>query len=238
MGKQAITAGLVMLGGNDLSGASNAIAASYGCVALDGTVLTNKSRNFAGGLKQTKLSVKGFWDPLVVGAPVFADISLTDIMTWGFTQTEGGVVYFQKGMVAQYSQSGKVGDLLPFGVTAEAAGDLVRATLMARKTAIAASGNGTGFQLGAVASGQSVYAALHVTAASGTSEHDTLVLQSSVDNTFASPTTRITFADPGAVLGAQLLSLAGPVTDTWWRFVWTVSGTLPSYNFTASAGIQ
>lgn len=238
MGKQAITAGIVMLGGYDLSGDANAIASSYGAVALDGTTLADKTRNNTGGLKQTKLSVKGFWDAANQDAPTFADISLTDILTWGFTQTEGGVVYFQKAMAAQYSASGNVGDLLKFSLAAEAAGDLIRATLMARKTGIAATGQGTGFQLGAVGAAQSIYAALHVTKAQGTSEHDTLILESSVDNTFASPTTRITFADAGAAVGAQLLSLAGPVTDTWWRFRWTVSGTLPVYDFTASAGIQ
>lgn len=238
MSKLAITDGLVLLGGYDLSGCQNAIASSYGAVALNATVLGNKTVNNMGGLKTTKVSVKGFWDATADDAPTFADIGLTDIMTFGFTKTEGGIVYFQKQMEAQYSTGTTVGSLMPYSLSAEAAGDLVRATLLAKQAGVVASGHGSGFQLGAVASGKSVYAALHVTAAGGTSEHDTVILESSVDNTFGSPTTRITFADAGASIGAQLLSLAGPVTDTWWRLKWTLSGTLPSYDFAGSVGIQ
>jgi hypothetical protein len=236
MAKNAIKNGLVRLGGYDLTGDVNAIALSYGAVALDATSLGNLSRNFMGGLKTTKCVVKGFWNATNGGAE-FADMGLTDILTVGFTKTEGGIVYFQKGMIAQYTTGDQVGKVLPFSLTAEAAGDLIRGTLVANKSAIAATGFGTGFQLGAVLAAQSVYAALHVTAATGAGEDDVVIVQSSVDNTFASPTTRLTFAGALAI-GAQLISAAGPITDTWWRVGYTISGSTPSFDFTTSIGIQ
>lgn len=236
MSMKAITNGLVRLGGYDLTGDSNKIAASYGVAALDNTVLGNKTKSNAAGLKTTKVSVAGFWDSTNDGA-IFADISLADILTFGFSSTEGDVAYFQKAMQGSYVTGDQVGKLLPFVLTAEAAGDLIRGTLVANKTGITATGFGTGFQLGAVSASQAVYAALHVTAATGSGEDDVIIVQSSPDNTWATPTTRITFAGATAI-GAQLLSAAGAITDTWWRIGYTITGSTPSFNFAASVGIQ
>ena len=48
---------------------------------------------------------------------------------------------------------------------------------------------------------------------------------------------RITFnAQTGAA--SVVNSLAGVITDTYWRFVFTISGTTPSFAFIAAAGIR
>jgi hypothetical protein len=82
-----------------------------------------------------------------------------------------------------------------------------------------------------------MYANLHVFSVAGTSGPTlTVKLQSSVDNTFGAPTDRITFTGATAISG-QSGSVAGAITDTWWRVVWTITGTNPSFLFAASAGI-
>jgi hypothetical protein len=237
MSDQAITNGLVRLGGYDLTGDTNKIASSYGVAALDNTALGSKTKTNTAGLKTTKLSVAGFWES-ANDAAIYNDISLTDIITYGFTNTEGGIDFFQKAMQASYVTGDQVGKLMPFSLTAEAAGDLIRGTLIANKTGISASGHGTGFQLGAVGSAQSLYAALHLTALSGSATPTiTCIIQSSADDTFGSPTTRITF-NADTAIGAQLAEVAGAITDTWFRVAYTITGTIPSFNFAVSVGIQ
>ena len=37
--------------------------------------------------------------------------------------------------------------------------------------------------------------------------------------------------------GSELVSLAGPLTDTFYRVDWTISGTTPSFSFAVVVGI-
>jgi hypothetical protein len=84
-----------------------------------------------------------------------------------------------------------------------------------------------------------MYAALHVLSVAGTATPTiTARVESSVDNTFASPTTRLTFAAATAVSGQTLRTAGTAITDTWWRVAWTISGTTPSFLFAAALGIQ
>jgi hypothetical protein len=83
-----------------------------------------------------------------------------------------------------------------------------------------------------------MYAALHVLSVAGTTPSITARVESSVDNTFSAPTTRLTFTAANAV-GGQILRTAGTaITDTWWRVAWTISGTSPSFLFSSALGIQ
>ncbi|HEY9416720.1 MAG TPA: hypothetical protein VIQ30_18350, partial [Pseudonocardia sp.] len=77
--------------------------------------------------------------------------------------------------------------------------------------------------VGAVASGQFAYAALHVFSAGTTM---TVQVQSAATVGFASPTTRGTFSAATAVGGLWLTRVAGPITDTYWRLnVSAITGT-------------
>lgn len=230
--------GLVLLGGNTLTGNTNQIALSYGAQALDDTRLGNLTKVNAGGLKKVGCSVKGYMDFVTADVAMFNDMGLSDVLTLATAVTEGSADYFFKPLVADFQWGGKQGINLPFSLTAQAAGDLIRGTLIANKTGITTTGNGTGFQLGAVLAAQKVYGALHVLSIAGTSTPTiTALLQSSVDNTFAAPTTRLSFTAATAV-GAQFLSAAGAITDQWWRISYTISGSSPVFGFVLSVGIQ
>jgi len=102
-------------------------------------------------------------------------------------------------------------------------------------TARTATGNGTGIQLGAVSATQRFYSNLHVLGYTDGSM--TVKIQSSVDNTFASPTDRIIFTASTALSG-QSSNVLGAVTDTWWRATWTISGgSTHSFLFAVTCGI-
>lgn len=99
--------------------------------------------------------------------------------------------------------------------------------------ALSATGSGTGQQHGAVSSTQTLYAALHVVAFNGTSLD--VKIQSDDNSGFTSATDRITFTQATGVT-SQRSTLAGAITDDWWRADWTFVGT--SATIVVFIGIQ
>lgn len=237
MGKQIVQGGLALFAGYDLTSDVNAVALSLGADAVEITSLADTSHIFMPGLKTVKASVKGFWDSTIDGV-IIDTIGGADVLSLALTQAEGGIGFFARQMPAQYQIGDQVDKVFPFSLTVNTEGQLVRGLIMARKSAIAATGHGSPFQVGAVTALQSIYCALHVTKITGTTVSITCALESNADNTFGSPTTHITFdavTDVTEVM-AQLLSTAGAITDTWWRLKYTISGT-GSFDFTALAGV-
>ncbi|MDE2103671.1 MAG: hypothetical protein KGL39_40915 [Patescibacteria group bacterium] len=228
---------MLVLGGNNLSGIMNAVALSYKAVALENTRFGANTKNMLGGLKEVSVSAKGYWDS-AYDAALFSDVGNGDIITAAAQGgTEGNVAYFLQVLAAEYQTGTKVGENLPFSLTADAQGNLIRGLIAANRTGITASGTGTGFNLGAVASGQSLWAALHVLSATGTTPSLEMVIQGASSNTFSAPTSVLTFA-PMAVPGALFASVAGPLAETWYRGDWTITGTTPDFAFLLAMGIQ
>lgn len=106
---------------------------------------------------------------------------------------------------------------------------VVAATLASRTTA---GLTGTSLQLGAVPTGKRLWAALHVTAVTGTN----LVVTIESDNAtgFPSPATQITFSTMSAT-GWQFAYVDGPITDDWFRAKATIAtGT---FTFAVAMGV-
>ena len=84
----------------------------------------------------------------------------------------------------------------------------------------------TGYQLGALTSGQYVYGGLHLTSVSlGTTARMLIpTIQSATASAFGAPSNRITFAlstAPGAEWGARVGGLS--TEHSWWRLSWALS---------------
>ncbi len=160
---------------------------------------------------------------------------LTDIpLTWC---PNGGAVGDLAGSfqatVAECQPNGTVGEFYAATLKADASrGIWVYGAILATG-AIVAGGNGAAQLLGAVAATQAVYGALHVLAAAGGTL--TVKIQSDDNAGFTSPTDRLSFT---AATGKtyQWLALAGPITDTYWRAVWTLPAG--SATFVTMAGIR
>jgi len=151
---------------------------------------------------------------------------------------EGDFAYTGQVDLVKYSPAAPIGKMFGFQIAGDGDGaPLVRGQLMANRT-VTVTGNGTAFQLGAVGATQKVYASLHVLrGVSGTAPTLNVKLQSAPASNFAAPTDRITFSQAIAA-GAQWGAPAsGAITDTWWRAVWTLGGTTPSFPFVVVAGI-
>ncbi len=100
--------------------------------------------------------------------------------------------------------------------------------------AIESTSNGAGVEVGALAANNEMMIALIAPdppGVSGTTPSMTVAIETDVDNTFSAPTTRATFTALTDV-GYQVITIDGdstPITDTWARATFTVSGTSPSF---------
>ena len=84
----------------------------------------------------------------------------------------------------------------------------------------------TGYQLGALTTGQSVYGVFHLTSASlGTTARMFVpVIQSATASGFGSPSARITFSLSTAAGGEWGTPVGGLSTEhSWWRLSWTLT---------------
>ena len=225
------------LGGYDISADFNAVALVYGAELKDDTTYGNSTRTVKGGLRTVRLEGEGYWDS-PVDSRLHATVGVADtVVSIGPVDgTEGSPSFFAKYTTGEYGpiSSGTVGDMLAFRVSADGRGGegLVSGTIMVNRSSVVASSNsGTALQLGAVAAGESVYAALHVLAASGTLD---VTVNSDDGVGWGSPTTRVTFAQATAV-SSEYASAAGAIADDYWRVDFTVSG---DFDFVVCVGIK
>lgn len=233
----------IYLDGADLTGFSNKV--EFGATANKLTRTTfgdGGSNTYVGGLFDGKANADGFFQA--------GDLSMPDDAFWtnlgnnntalsvmpSSTGAAGDLVYLTRGIIDAYQPGAKVGDLLAWSSSVCTNWPDVRGKILhPQGTARTATGNGTGIQLGAVDSSHALYVNLHVL--SYVDGSLTVAVQSSVDNTFASPTTQGTFTAATA-LGGQTMKIAGGITNTWWRITYTISGgTTHSFLFAVSAGI-
>ncbi|MCX4468966.1 hypothetical protein OOK41_01330 [Micromonospora sp. NBC_01655] len=245
----------IFTGGADLTGQSNKVelgaevedkdTTNFGDVDANGDVW----KSVIGGLGSAKVTAGGQWEA--------GDISLVDddawaalggIGPWTIYPHESGpvggavgsVAWIVNGLRAQYALLGSPGDVAPWAASATSTWPLVRGVgLHAPGVPRTATGTGTTVQRPAVLAGQYVYASLHVLSVAGTGTPTlTVTVQSAADAGFTTPTDRATFTAATARTGQALRVAAGPITDTYWRLSWTITGTAPSFLFAAAVGIK
>lgn len=221
------------MGGFNLSGDLNQLALNYGADMLDVTTFADTAKRRIAGLFDVSADLQGFYqagtNPDLVDKILWDKLALQDeiITICPTTGAAGEVAYFTKVIEATYTPGGSVGEAFPFSVEAQGSERLIRG-IVAETGAKTATGNGTARNLGAVASGKKLYAAMHVLAVSGTTPTLDVTIESDDASDFLSPVTRITFAQTTAI-GAQWKEVAGAITDIWYRPVLTIGGTTPSF---------
>lgn len=197
------------------------------------------------GLWGGKVSASGFWDA--------GDLSLVDDSMWAARgnrrawtvapvgATEGNLAYLTHALHESYQLLGQVGEIAPWQASMSGTGTMGRGQVAsAPGTARASTGSATVLDLGAsgVPQGHSLLASLHVLSVAGTSTPTfTGKIQSATTTGFASPTDRIPFVASTAI-DAQFLTVAGPITDRYYRLTWTISGASPSFLVAAAVGID
>ncbi len=241
MAKFVFNDGKVFSGGYDLSDHTTSVNLEINAEELDATTInSNGFREKLGGLKDSSLQIDGFYEAgsnkpdALLGASIGNELIVTTVPDAGV----GNIAYFMKSRLFDYSILGEVGGLAPFSISKNQSSDeVVRGTIQI-DGALTASGNSTGTQLGAVSAAEKCYAVVHCYGVSGTSTPTiTFKLQSDDNSSFTSPTDRATFTAITAI-NAEIKSVAGAVTDQYWRLNYTITGTNPSFSIHAAIGIE
>lgn len=243
MAKFVLTNVRFFAGSADLTGHSNKVEMSTEVEDQDATTFNSGGWNeVVGGLRTTEVNAEGLWEAGDYSFPDDAaweslgnDRALTICPT---TPADGDLAYFTSGVRLNHNLGGAVGDIAPWTSNWKGNWPTVRGvSAHPPGTARTATGTGTALNLGAVPTGSYLYANLHVLAASGTTPTLDVIVRSSPDNTFAAPTTQITFPQVTTTPTAYAQRAAGPITDSWFKVNWTITGTSPSYRFIATLGI-
>jgi hypothetical protein len=149
----------------------------------------------------------------------------------------GDVGMFGRQLISNINApGGTVGEMATFGMACQSDTAWANGLVADPSTTRTTTANGAAFAMTGPTASQRVYAGLHVTAASGTTPSLTVTIQSATLIGFGSPTTRATFT-AATTTGWQFISVAGAITDGFWRAVFTISGTTPSFTTTTLLGV-
>ena len=233
----------ILVGDQELAGTGKSVNLATNVAELDATPLNSTGwRTLVGGLKSGSVDIELMSDFAADGPDAAAWSNLGDASIPHSVVTnsaDGSVAYTFNGIALTHSTlEGSVGDLSMSRISgASASSPVIRGQLIHPGSAVrTASGSGTGQQHGDVIAGKSLHAALHVIGASGTTPTLDVKVQSDDNSGFSSPTDRITFTQATGTT-AQFASVAGAITDDYWRVAFTIGGTTPSFSFAVVIGI-
>lgn len=220
--KALLNAGLYVAG-HDFTTDTNTGQLNLEAAALDKTTFGSDGwMENALGLKTLAFNYSGFWQSDVTDAvdpEAFGDLALERAHTWTLDEIETEPAYLFNAAKSAYSLGGEVGPLAPFQLTSVATDKFgaIRGQLAKAKGAANAIGAlGSVVNLGAVAADQFLYATFHVFTAATTI---TVQVQSDDSAGMASPTQRGANIGPLTTRGGTWLArVAGPITDTHYRF--------------------
>lgn len=244
MALQVMEAYQAYLGIYDISADFAKVSGEVSCAPIDNTPMnTSGYRSYIASIPEANVDFDGYWQE---GATTIGEILNTynssdgvQLICYagGVPLTGSGGLGFA-GMVSGIStiRSEQVGDLARIRFTAKSAGPFVRVVPLYALSTRTSTNNGNAYQLEAVPSGSTLYGFLSVTAASGTGP-PTLVVKLQSSPTGTGWTDRITFTSTSTTT-TEVKTASGPITDTYWRQYWTITGTNPSFTFTSAWGYK
>lgn len=193
------------------------------------------------GIRSSTITGAGQWeagDASMVDDSAFGTLgSAIPVTVAPATAADGALAYMTAANRQAYQLGGALGDVTPWSGTWKGSWPVGRGAILHTPTVRTVTGTGSVFQLPAVAAGQYLVGTLHVMSVSGTTPSLTVTIQSAALVGFGSPTTRLTFNAQTAI-GGQVFRIAGPITDTFYRVSYTISGTTPSLLFMSAAGVS
>lgn len=218
----------IWVAGYDFTTDLNQITLNISAEELDSTTFgAGGFRSRVGGLRSVDAQLAGFWQS-TPDSEAFTNLGGTTdrVVTVAPDSAETTPAYLFQAKQFTYEAFGSVGDLTPFTLGAMGSNGVgvVRGQVAKAKGNVSATGaTGSGVNLGAVGASQYLYATLHVFTAATTL---TVIVESDDNGSFTTPTGRGTFGPVTTTGGTWMTRVAGPITDTWWRFnVTGITGT-------------
>jgi hypothetical protein len=192
----------------------------------------------APGAESADLPVDGYFDVGTNWQEAQDALGASGIILSYFTsRTPGGLAYLIPVVQADSVLGGNVGDVIPFAAHYQSNGVVCAGTNFEYRS-VTATGSGTSQTLGPVSATQSIYLHEHLTAIpGGTSLTAAIIFESSALGDFTDAVTRFTFTSL-TTRGKQRAVVAGPVTDTHFRYRWTIGGSGGTFPLRLAAGIR
>lgn len=234
----------LLVDGADLAGFAKGITLDQKAEILESTPANcNGWRQYLYGLNSVTMNVDGFaaFDTTDIDGLLPATATATNVVTFapinaGDTLADPAFILTGRTM-KRMPLGGAVGDVAASGYDWSGVGRVVRAQVIHPLAARTTSGTGTAVTFTTPITGQSIWAAFHVTAVSGAGTI-TFTIQTDDNAGFTTPTTRYTSAALAAVRTAEFGSAAGPFAgETHIRVGWTISG-FTSVTFHVAAGVN
>lgn len=231
--------------GRDIGGLTNAVTLSFSADAKETTDIEAESISRLSGIESSSVEISGFSDASTEDEAHFnrlggAKVPVTLAPING--AAVGERAFFLEAPQFTYNVTGQVGEVFTFEGSFGGASRLVRGVVedLSIATAKTASGSSAGNQLGAVTADQTLFAVLQVVESDGDGSQTLDVVIQSDDNAgFTSATTRITFAQVTTTTAAEMKSVAGAITDDYFRANFTIAGTgSPSFKLILAFGIK
>ena len=223
---------LTILAGNgseciDLSGFSNASSFDGSIEKKDCTTFADLARRWLGGAKDFAFNIDTFHDDGGQPWDTLNDIfgSAAAYFAWlesNAAMAEADFCAFGRALESNYAGpgGGAHGELQMVNVSGGGDGALVYGQVLQQDESLTVTGNSTGFQFGALATGETLSCVQFVLSVTAGSIVGTIESDDAAD--FVGATTEATFASAtGPIVTEQ--TVVGPATNTWWRYEYTIT---------------
>lgn len=240
MGSLALVDATTWVAGTDFTTRLNELSVEASAEELEDTRFgtagaSRVGRSRIGGLQDVETELTGYWESAASGsvdAAAFTGLgTAAQVVTHSVDGAEQSVAYFYRARKFSYQLGGEIGSVLPFtlgiqGASGNGSVGLVRGQVGAASQEVSAIGAlGSPVNLGAVAADEALYAAFHVLSAGTTIS---VKIESDDAQAFSTPAdvAGATIGPLTATGGTWMTRVAGPITDTWFRFNATaITGT-------------
>lgn len=232
MAVQIVQALPLWLGSTKLRALARSVELTLDREAVEQTTFADSTKVHAAGIRSVSVSATAIADAIQgISPPSPLDVSPSLITIGRDSEADGASIFAFVCRMTSLSFGGSVGDALEPSMELAAEYSAGGSGLILAPAATrTVSGTGTGRQFGALATGASALVGVHVFSVAGTSPSLSVTLQTDDASAFASPTA-VKTVGPISTIGGYYDVVIGPVTDTWWRATWTISGTSPSIEF-------
>lgn len=215
-----LTDALILWAGYNLSGDLNKVGIGLSADENIDTAFGDTFHSRPGGqLADVEFSAEGWFQSAALNAPdpqaVNALGASGTLVTVADTSDDGATAYLMALHEGKYMHGDQVGAVLPFSLTGSGSSGVgaSRGRLLLPSTALSGDTTGTGYQLGAVGAGQSLYTSIHCLTAGTTA---TVIVESDDNSGFTSATTRSSTVVT-AVGGSGVAPVSGAITDDYFR---------------------
>ena len=218
-----LTDAVGLLGAYEIDALANSLSLEASADEIEVTTFGDTAHKRIAGLTDSSWSYEGFADYDTTGwdSAIFSNLGVADSITsFAANDSENEIAYTVRGVQLTYSApSGSIGDAATFSLGGSSTEPLRRGRLIQEGETLTATGTSTGYDEGASQNGNTVYGALHVVSASGSSPTLDVTVQSDTAG-FASPTTVLTFTQATGITSEWQTATVGN-TDQWWRASYT-----------------